>query len=73
MKQGWKTTEFWMSSLTILGMLGLAGLAIFKKGADAAAVLTALGATLASIGYSISRAKVKEAQLVAKSDTDGQG
>ena len=59
MKPGWKTTEFWMSSITMIGMFVLAGIALFRQDSDAAAIITGLGAALASVGYSMSRARVK--------------
>ena len=61
MKSGFKTSEFWMSACALVGMMVLAGIAMSQKNADTAAIITALGASLATIGYSMSRAKVKEA------------
>tara|TARA_Y100001963_G_scaffold113859_1_gene157759 strand:+ start:621 stop:881 length:261 start_codon:yes stop_codon:yes gene_type:complete len=63
MKPGWKTTEFWMSAITMVGMIVLAGIALFRQGSDAAAIITGLGAALASVGYSMSRAQVKRAEI----------
>jgi hypothetical protein len=59
MKSGFKTSEFWMSAVTLAGMLGLAAYAISQKDADTAAILASLGASLSAIGYSMSRARVK--------------
>lgn len=61
MKSGFKTSEFWMAAGALVGMMVLAGIAMLQKDADTAAVITALGASLSTIGYSMSRAKVKEA------------
>lgn len=58
-KPGWKTTEFWLTILTVAGMFGLAALAMKQANADTAAVITSVGAALSAVGYSISRAKVK--------------
>ena len=63
MKPGWKTTEFWMSTITMVGMMTLAGIGLFRQGSDAAAIITGLGAALASVGYSMSRAKVKQPEI----------
>ena len=62
MKPGWKTTEFWMSMTTMVGMFALAGIALFRQDSDAAAIITGLGAALASVGYSMSRARVKHSE-----------
>lgn len=59
MKSGFRTSEFWMSSVTLVGMMGLAAYALSQKGADTAAIIGSLGASLSAIGYSMSRAKVK--------------
>jgi hypothetical protein len=61
MKSGFKTSEFWMSASALVGMMVLAGIAMYQQNADTAAIITALGASLATVGYSMSRAKVKEA------------
>ncbi len=62
MKPGWKTTEFWLTILTVVGMFGLAALAMHRGGTDSAAVITSVGAALSAVGYSISRAKAKMSQ-----------
>lgn len=64
MKPGFKTTEFWLTLLTLLGLMGLAGFGMAQHGADVAAIIGALGAALSTIGYSLSRAKVKKSAEV---------
>jgi len=63
MRPGWKTTEFWMSTITMFGMMALACFALMQENSNAAAVITGLGAALSSVGYSMSRARVKEASV----------
>ena len=59
MKPGFKTTEFWLTLATLIGFMSLAGYGMSRQGADTAAIIGALGAALSTIGYSISRARVK--------------
>lgn len=72
MKPGIKTTEFWLTLITLLGMMGLAGLALSQKNSDASAIIAALGAALSTIGYSVARAKVKNT-TTSTSDTKESG
>ena len=62
MKPGFKTTEFWLTLVTLLGLMSLAGYGMSQQGADTAAIIGALGAALSTIGYSLARAKVKKAE-----------
>ncbi len=62
MRPGFKTTEFWLTLATLIGLMSLAGYGMSQQGADTAAIIGALGAALSTIGYSLSRAKVKKAE-----------
>ncbi len=60
MKPGYKTTEFWLSSIAIvLGSLLASG--TFGQGTDIARGVGAIVAALAAMGYSSSRGKAKAA------------
>ena len=65
MKPGWKTTEFWLTILTVLGMFCLAAFAMDTGNVDSAAIITSVGAALSAVGYSVSRAKTKMGQMDA--------
>lgn len=68
MKPGFKTSEFWLTLLTLIGLMALAGYGMSQQGADTAAIIGALGAALSTIGYSLSRAKVKN---IPKKEVEG--
>lgn len=72
MKPGFKTTEFWLTVTTLIGMMGLAGYGMSRQGADVAAIIGALGAAMSTIGYSLSRAKVKNSEASVKGLEDEQ-
>lgn len=61
---GWKSTEFWVTVvIQIVGLLGLAGVFTPEQSEKWVKVVEAAGGVLAmafsSVGYSMSRAKVK--------------
>lgn len=72
MRPGWKTTEFWMAASTIFGMMMLSCFALLQKDSNAAGVITGLGAALSSVGYSMSRARVKESTPSEAPATDSE-
>jgi len=59
-KPGYKTTEFWLTTVcSICGLLFASGL-VSPEGTDAGSKAVALVASvLAAMGYTVSRAKVK--------------
>ncbi len=60
-KPGYKTTEFWLSAVATLGGLVLASGAV-SEGGSIANILGLVLSTLATLGYTGSRAAVKKAQ-----------
>ena len=58
-KPGWKTTEFWMSSIAaLLGIAYASGLIGADTGVDK--VLGIVASTLAGLGYAVSRGLAKK-------------
>lgn len=53
MKAGWKTTEFWVSALTIVGLTVSAGASTLSP------KYAAIGASVSAAAYAISRALAK--------------
>lgn len=64
MKRGWKTSEFWLSAISVVVGLLLASGA-FGEGSDAAKVLGFVSSALAAMGYSASRGMVKSSEAKA--------
>jgi hypothetical protein len=60
-KPGWKTSEFWLSSLATVGGILLASGAV-AEGTAAAQVVGGIVAVLASLGYTASRTALKREQ-----------
>ena len=60
-KPGWKTSEFWLSSLATVGGILLASGAV-AEGTAAAQVVGGILALLASLGYTASRTSIKRGQ-----------
>lgn len=59
-KAGVKTSEFWVTMLTILAAVVLAGISVWKGNTDSNELVVALLAIAGpSIGYSHARAKTK--------------
>lgn len=58
MKPGYKTTEFWLSSLaTVIGILAASG--VIVEGSQLNQIVGLAASVLASLGYSISRGMAK--------------
>ena len=59
-KQGYKTTEFWLTTVcSLVGILYASG-AVSPEGSDGVSKVIALVASvLAAMGYTVARAKVK--------------
>lgn len=59
-KEGWKTSEFWLSTLLMIcTTLYASGIVLEDGSGTADRVVAFLVAALASLGYSASRARVK--------------
>lgn len=71
MKQGWKTSEFWLSlfAVVVSGLIGVdwgeLGLPWMTK------VVVIASVVLTSLGYTVSRTMVKKAEIKKRSDTMG--
>lgn len=61
MKSGYKTTEFWVAAVAALAT-ALINAEVFAPGSTAAKVVSAVVATITSLGYMKSRTEVKKAQ-----------
>ena len=59
MKSGWKTTEFWLCTVTVIVSL-LIGSGVIADTTTAYKVLAFASSALASMGYSFSRGMVKK-------------
>lgn len=58
-KPGYKTTEFWLSTIAVL--IGLAyGSGLVSEGSQADKIVGFIAAALASLGYSVSRGLAKK-------------
>lgn len=58
-KPGYKTTEFWLSSITaIVGILFASD--VFPAESDGAKILGILASVLATVGYTVSRGIAKK-------------
>lgn len=60
-KPGFKTTEFWLSSIATLAGIVLASGAV-AEGSKAAQIVGGIVAVLATLGYTGARAKTKAAE-----------
>lgn len=61
MKPGYKTTEFWLSlAAVVIGAAAASG--AFPDESGVGKVIGILGATLAGMGYTVSRGNVKKAE-----------
>jgi hypothetical protein len=58
MKPGYKTTEFWLSLLTVL-ISAVASSGLFASTSPAARLISIALATLTSLGYTASRTSLK--------------
>ncbi len=68
MKPGYKTTEYWLSVVVVvLGLLASSGL--FGPDHWAAKAIALVTSALAAMGYTASRAKVKQADSLGKPES----
>lgn len=73
MKPGYKTTEFWLSSIAMLVlMLGASG--VFGASSTVGQIVAFAGQALAALGYTWTRGAVKKAEAgVAKPPAEQPG
>ena len=62
-KPGYKTTEFWMTILSQLVAISAMVLGTYDPDSQVLEILGAITSVLSKLGYDVSRAAVKRAQL----------